>query len=222
VAGRENVQILASADELLGLINTLLSTVPEDYVARLQAKASDYFYKSAETPTGLFLDVNVRSTIENQCRNELNEKPPEADRRSSGTWFLALPRFVKKDRQRVHWASRISIEAKAYKQHPQPQYENVTYATQGTVANMGLGTLGSLYGKTNPSEVTFNIAGQPRSATIHSQTVLGDWWYGNETLIASGKTVVDVNWSVSVSVHRAFSRPRIESIEFVETTWERA
>jgi hypothetical protein len=53
-------------------------------------------------------------------------------------------------------------------------------------------------------------------------TYLGGTFIGaTETLVAKGKIVVDVNWSVSVNVKSTFTKPQIESIDFVETTWEK-
>jgi hypothetical protein len=39
-------------------------------------------------------------------------------------------------------------------------------------------------------------------------------------VVASGKSVFEVTWSVSVSTTQKFSNPKIESVQHIETVWE--
>jgi hypothetical protein len=224
VAGRSNVRIFSSVDELKGLINTLISTVPEDYVARMQEKAQEYFLKSQHPDKGFIYDMEVQDAVRAKCNDQLSAKPAGTMRRSNGTWQVTPPRFVRKEGQRMFWASRFSIEAKAYKQIPgQPAaLENLTginlAASYNTLWPTGAILGGSIPGAAGnvPAFPTGLYAGGvPQLEGVKLSSLLG-----NETLAATGKTVVDVNWSASVNVKGAFSKPKIESIEFVETTWE--
>jgi len=238
VSDRDNVQVLPSADELRGLINTLMSTVPEEYVVQLQKKASKYFLDSDQEQRGLYYELNLTSKIQDECAKELAAKPPGADRRQSGQWFLTPPRFVKKERQRVYWASRVSIEAKAYKRTlPQPAANVITSESTGFSLNpdnpwITAHDAMSPTWQASPMVVAPSSISPPRprsSRAIPSWvtpaqvnfSTFGDLiGAGTERLIAAGKTVIDVNWSFSVSVRGTFAKPRLESIDFVETVWE--
>jgi hypothetical protein len=228
IAGRNNVQVFASSDELKGLINTLMSTVPEDYVARLQVKAKEYFVKDTDNQKGLFYEMKVRDAVLSKCESQLEARPEGTDSRSNGTWYVPSPRFLKKEGQRVFWATRFSIETKAYKEisrQPPLAYEHMI---PGSIFS-GPGKAYSLPTPSVPVEnPPVNLVGVSvpsrwyGGAPIMPQVTVGNLSLlaGDQRLAATGKTVIDVNWSVSVNIKGAFSKPKIDSIEFVETTWE--
>jgi PIN domain len=221
ISERKNAQVLRSADELRGLINTLISTIPEDYVLQLQRKAQDYFWRDGGADLGLVYDLKVLDAIQSHCKDQLEAKPEGITRRSNGPWHLTPPRFVKKEGQRVFWVSRFSPEAKAYKNNTQQtsEYKSILFAdalttdrtswspllatinTGGTVTTSG--SVPGFYGGGHPMDMI----------SLGSLAV-------NEKLAATGYTVIDVNWSITINVKGVFSKPRIDSIEFVETTWE--
>lgn len=235
VSGRNNVQVLGSVDELKGLLNTLISTVSEDYVEQLRQKAKDYYFKADKPNQGIVHDLNIQSKVETECKEQLDARPEGTYRRSNGNWVLLPPRFVKKEGQRVFWTSRFSIEAKAYKLTTQsvPTFNAVPLSTLvGAEKNLltaktpwygevstGLNfvgnppvVLGSPLSSLDPA-YGGSFVGAPSSMNFVS---LG----GNERLAATGKTIVDVNWSVLVNIKGVFSKPKLEAVEFIETTWE--
>lgn len=219
VAGRSNIRVFSSVDELKGLINTLISTVPEDYVARMQAKAQEYFLKNQNPDKGFIFDMGVQDAVRTKCNDQLNAMPEGTTRRSNGTWQLSLPRFVKKEGQRMFWASRFSIEAKAYKESPLSS-ETLSGLNLAAAYNtlQGATILGTstpvVAAKSFPTGFYGGPMGLPYTAPVQLSSLGGD------TLVASGKTVVDANWSASVSVKGIFTKPKLESIDFIETTWE--
>jgi hypothetical protein len=228
VAERNNIQIFGSVDELKGLINTLISTVPEDYVAQMQEKAQEYFVKSLDPDKGFIFDLKIQEAVRNKCSDQLAALPDGATRRSNGTWQLSHPRFVKKDGQRMFWVSRFSIQAKAYKEIP-------NQITSETLSGLNIATPYNIASSYNvlPATTIFGLSNPVVSAnppTIPKGFYGGGFGeaytgsvklIGNDTLVASGKTLVDASWSASVSVKGIFSKPKLESIDFIETVWEK-
>ena len=43
---------------------------------------------------------------------------------------------------------------------------------------------------------------------------------GERVLVTKGQSVFDVLWSVSIATDDKFRAPRLDGVEFVETTWE--
>jgi PIN domain len=224
LGNRNNVQVLGSVDELKGLINTLISTVPEDYVTRLQTKAKEYFAKDAKKEIGLVFDMKVQDAVRTQCKEQLEAKPEGTDRRSVGNWELTAPRFVKKEGQRVFWASRFTILSKAFKDLPPkaPSYD-VLSTNLFSPEEAPWPAVTHIHGTLNPANVITSTSVPQRTGVLlpkQSQSVLVGARLFDERFVATGKTVVDVNWSVLVNIKGVFSKPKIESIQFIETTWE--
>lgn len=240
ISHRSNVQVLSTADELKNLINTLISTVPEEYVARLQKRAKDYFIKDGETQTGLFYDLKVRATIEKNMATELDSRPERTDRRENGQWQLTSLTFRRKEGQRVFWTAKISIPAKAYiKNQLQPSYSDalssyaktmqwdpekypyapvVTPFDVGKFESPGMVNVNAITSPIAPLKYTSTYTGKLEPEPYLKLNLLA----GDERLVYKGKTVVDVNWSVSVSVKGALSKPKLDSVDFIETVWEPA
>ena len=191
---RTNIRILTSLEELKSLINTLVAEIDEEFVKKIQLKAGDLFFieKNKET---LYFTWDVRNSISKNFSEKLKEVPPNADEREDGTWFISKPRFIKKDRQRVTWASRISIETKAIK----------------TAVLSALSLLNNIFDK-KASSTPDTIESLLAHASAKEPT--------SDKVIAKGKTIFDIIWSVSVSTTEKFSKPKMESIEFIENIWE--
>jgi len=230
-----NVRILASHEELKGLINTLATEVGEEFVAKIQDQAMKYFFMRGDETT-LYYRENIAERIREKFSSKLVSLPKGADRRENGTWYISSsPRFVRKDGQRVYWISRISVEGKAYKYVTAPVIaaSRISLNTEGLVLSNDQYTGGGVViGQTTiqASQPTIQLS----SPSIRSsQRDLFNQQYAlspglvtlpttpeRESLIASGKTVFEVAWSVSVSTNQKFSAPKIEDIKFVETLWE--
>jgi hypothetical protein len=114
MAGRLNVRVMRSLEEVKGLISTLIAEVDEKLVAKLQAKATTYFFEK-RNEASLYYKVGLQGRIREKISAELAALPPGANRREEGTWIISPPRFTKKEGQRTYWATRITIEAKATK-----------------------------------------------------------------------------------------------------------
>ncbi len=150
-----NIRILKGLDELESLINTLVSTVSEDFVGELSKKASKVFFEKENEKT-LYYKEQIGEKIREQYSEELKKTPIPDGLRSNGTWWISEPIFIRKDRQTVYWVTPIEPEFEIF--HYESETPNMNslagfaanfLATQAQAktaaetAKSGLGLLGS-------------------------------------------------------------------------------
>lgn len=221
-SGANNVRILNSIEELKGLINTLVEQVREEFVKTYRTKAQEYFFE-ADREEGLFYKEKIRSRIEEKFKEHLESIPKGSDERKNGTWHIGTPSFVRKERQRMFWATRVRVDAEAYKRTIQPSY----YSGQVT-----LDSGGQIILKGRP----FSTSSMPSSPQVESYTfpdrlpslessmsvgsLFPDIYTHSKELSGRGESVFQVVWSVVVTTRGKLSSPRVESLEYVGTTWE--
>jgi len=225
-----NVRILSTNEELKGLINTLVSEISEEFVAKIQEQAKQYFFSPGEKTT-LYYREDVATKIREKYNNELLALPKGADRRENGTWYILPPRFVKKEGQRVYWTSRISLEAKAYANTRASTFRSPGFyvnaegelelsTDQNNIIGSGfivgpsqiqLGGLTYQAGQQVTNESPYLLS--PSPITFPALPESG-------TLVMSGKIIFEITWSVLVKTNQKFNAPKIEDIRFVETSWE--
>ena len=191
-----NVTVYETLEELKSLINTLGAAIDEEFVSQILEKSRVYFFVKGDEAT-LFFKENLGPRIAQQYKDELELLPPGATYRRNSTSLIGAPRFLKKQRQRVSWVTRISVESEGY----------TTKVTSSSVSGPapGAGTASSLLDTLNAENLGSNVD------YLFPQTA--------EELVANGKTVFEVTWSVSVTTKGALSRPNIESIEYIDTSW---
>lgn len=191
---RTNVRILSTLEDLKSLINTLVAEIDEEFVKKIQEVAISFFFEK-DNKESLYFNQNVSNIINEQYSAELNKLPAEADGRQNSPWYISNPCFVKKVRQRVTWTSRISVETSATKKESAQSSANLFdyFLAQQT---------------STPKTIPQMLLGSSEKNPVHDK------------IIARGKTIFDVVWSVSVSIAQKFSKPKIDSIKFVETVWE--
>lgn len=239
VGGLRNVYILESTEELKGLINTLVTEVNEEFVNSIKEKVKKYFFDEVNKE-GIYYKEKISNKIRTKHKDVLGEIPKGADERSNGDWMIGNPRFVKKEGQRVFWATRIKVEATAYKRI----YKQVYYGT-GAMPNVttypnisnisGAATIHNptgivLSGSSGVSGVIDVGSSEIAGGTIQNwgtqnyvystASNIGNVIYENETF-AKGETVIEVLWSVQVTTKKNLRIPKIESIEYVATNWEK-
>lgn len=233
--GASNVRVLESLEGLKGLINTLVEKVTEDFVATYQPKAKNLFFEEDEKDS-LFYRLNIQRDISGGFSEVLQSIPPGADERRNGTWLISAPRFIKKKGQRVFWATRIAVAAKAYKSVAPPiSLGTYTSSWQFPVSGTDLGTTPSFpdYLSPTPGTAIPNTSGwytgiidpsQYDAAGLHGwmKPHLGDTstFAYTKQLVRSGQSVFEVIWSVVVTSAGKLINPKIESIEYVETNWQ--
>lgn len=217
-AQRSNVRVMASLEEVKGLISTLIAAVDEKFIAKIQPKANTYFFEKSNQDSLVYKE-NLLGKIKDKFSAELSALPPRATTREVGKWFVSPPRFVNKQGQRIYWATRISIESKA------TRFES----TQPIYTGLGL-ALPYLPSSTTEEQEALNLLGlgelseKPVSTVITPATGLATLSSDPPSLVkaivVNGKTEIEVEWNVSVSVAQRFSKPKIESINFIETVWD--
>ena len=190
-----NVRILSNISELESLINTLTSTITEEFASELIDKAIKYFFEKDEQST-LYFKEKIREKILDLHGKELTATPAPEISRENGTWWISKPIFVKKEKQRVYWSTPITIDAKLFK------FETTKVPMQ-----------------------TSSLLDPQKIALSETQKVLGKLWQSlhppevNKIEIGSGKTSFEVHWSVSVNQSKKLTAPNIEKIQFISTKW---
>lgn len=215
-ASYANVRILKTLEQLKSLINTLTGEIEEEYVTKIQERARDYFFQRGNKET-LYYEEDVRLRIRERFGDGLSAVPEGADRRQNGSWVVGPPRFAKKEGERVHWITRITVKASAYK-----------YRVQEPVIGLGGGTLiypmdFSALGSGSQGQPTlegpkegFSFVPSVSSSQYATLSPLPE----PEVLFANGETIVEVTWSVAVDANHQFSIARIEGFLFIGTSWQ--
>jgi hypothetical protein len=184
-----NVRILNTLEELRGLISTLVSAVDEKFVEEMHSKAQPYFFVK-EDKTTLFYKDELRSKIKEKFSSELAAKPDGVTEIESDTWYIGNPRFVKKNGQRVFWASRIEATFTGYKtEYKLPQ---------------------------SPGLLGLSSAPSPAAVAINSLASLITP-KAEKVLVLKYGVIFEIDWSVTINAHKKFSSPKIEGIRYVET-----
>ena len=232
----KNVRIAASLEELEGLINTLVADVTEAYVQGIQEKALAYFFEEGNEQT-LYYKEGIRDRIEEKFSEQLADRPRGATRRDNGMWRISTPRFVRKEGQRVYWTSQVTVEGKAYKQVQSAVataasvdiegYLYQPYLDPNVISLPGLAQSDMYAPGAYAPGVSPYRAGSPVAMPAYLGQLLGSRSLEfsetgvSRALVAKGRTVFEVIWSVSISTKRKnFSGPKIEDIRFVEISWE--
>ena len=233
ISTHSNAEVLSGLEELRNLISTLISTVDESFVKDWREKAGKIFFEPAQTDT-LYYRKNIHETIQGKYPDKLKELPDDATVRETDGIRIAPPQFLKKEQQRVHWSSRITFTANAYK-----------YAASASTASKLNDYLHALRAKPGPEAVDALGAGAystgtpfsnflglgaapptglaagsvPSFITATSPSLLDFTAEGTKTLVKKGRTVFEVAWSTTVSSNKKLVRPKIDGISFVETIW---
>lgn len=183
-----NVRILNTLEELRGLINTLVSAVDEKFVEEMQSKAQPYFFAKEDKST-LYYKEELRSQIKEKFSTELAAKPDGITEIEADTWYIGNPRFVKKEGQRVFWASRIEATFSGYKtEYKPPQTGLLGMSQASSPAAVAINSLASLM--------------TPKAEKV---------------LVSKYGVIFEIDWSATFGAHKKFSAPKIEDIRYIET-----
>ena len=176
----------------------------------------------------------------NSYGDKLEELPVGANQRNNLTWRIGLPSFIKKEKQRVFWATRIKVECITYEYRYEPSVNLGTYGSYGTQDIGPTGPILSDYtiesmgptgpaGPTGPSVDDWMLGQSGVSGTISGPggvvpsgpvSTPGSWLPMKRLKIqTSGETVFEVLWSVVITTKGKFTSPKIEEIDYVETIW---
>ncbi|MEP7292424.1 MAG: PIN domain-containing protein, partial [Chloroflexota bacterium] len=133
IGSRSNIRLLETLDDLQSLINILISETTEEFVRGITQKAKELFFSEGSSES-LYYKENIRDAINRKFKDVLQSLPNGADKRKNGDWFISSPTFIKKEGQRVHWNTKITVEANAYK----------TYISRGSSPGLDLQSTNAL------------------------------------------------------------------------------
>lgn len=232
-----NAQVLPDLSALRNLINTLVSTVDEAFVAGLREKAGKIFFDGMENKESLYLKEDITGQIREKFKQEFSALPTGAESRSTNSIRIAAPpEFLKKEGQRVFWSTKITykVAASRIEYNPvEPQQSIFAANTAGLGgAAITLPSGVSVVGSMSPFVLgTSNVAPQfntnPYASGVYSPNIYGT--SGNpaelpripkSVVVRTGKTVFEVVWSAHVNQAKKLSKLKIEQINFIETSWD--
>ncbi len=218
IEGMENVLVVESLEELRGFVNTLVGNVSEEFVAEMRARAGECFY-GGDNRDAVYSRSDVRGKIEAKFREKLGEVPNRGSRRENGKWAIGDPSFERKKGERIYWATRIRVQAKAW---VEPEFI-CTYG--GT--EVATGPLLEMSGQPGLSGI--DVLGE--SEAPRGGRTIEEWMGGGGPVspvlpeylslarMVEGETVFEVRWSVSVTRQGTLIRPRVGRISYVGTAW---
>lgn len=215
----DNVILLDNANELVGQINILTSTINEQTLQNYQIIASKQFFEQNNVDS-LFYKNNIQDKILKKYKNVLEYVPNISLLRENDTWILYPPQFLKKQEKRFYWSSRISVPFIIYRWERE-------YITTDTLPSQGLSGINSLQslqreisqqstgnlsqgissqgllGVNSAQSLKRGISQQSTgylSQGISSQGLLATRGLGGfaKKIISSGETAFDIQWSVEI------------------------
>jgi hypothetical protein len=207
----KNVRILAGLNELESLINTLVSTISEEFAAKLAEKAARLFFEKGNDRT-FYYKESVGEKIKKQFSRELSNTVIPGHFRKPGTWWISNPIFMKKDRQCIYWTTGIEAEFEIchYESCDPPQYTLSGFPGPSGLAEIGKGLdlgLGIDSGVSlTPSFSSGPVLGQGLPSQFAPQ---------KEVVDLKGKDKFEVHWSATLSQAQNLVTPKLESIEYV-------
>lgn len=206
----KNVRILSNLDELESLINTLVSTIPEEYAAELAKKASALFYEKSNDKT-LFNKEQIREKIREQYSKELGDTIIPGGSRSSGNWFISTPIFRRKERQCIHWVTIVSQEFEIC------HYEADEASLR--LANTWFETLNKtpvdIVSSADISKSSKLLYFASLASRTPEQSPLSQPVSQKKILDLKGKEKFEVHWSTNLSQAQKLTSPKLEKIQYL-------
>jgi hypothetical protein len=223
IADSRNANVLASIEELKGLINTVVSNVGEDFIALLKGKAAKLFFVSDDNKETIVYKEKVIEKLKEKFKIELEVKPEGTAFRSNGTWFIDAPNFSRKEGRRIFWKSRIELEVEAGIIRNEGEQPGTVFV-QGGPPLSGKQSVASPL----PNPAYFTNIGRPASLTQGWDWGEGIGYGGIQVQYPSGKRVTthkgrdtfEVLWSTEVSISKELKKSIVDDITHVELRWQ--
>ncbi|MEJ1416995.1 MAG: PIN domain-containing protein [Candidatus Sedimenticola sp. (ex Thyasira tokunagai)] len=199
----KNIRMLSSLDELESLINTLVSTIPEEFAVELAEKARKLFFEE-ENNKNFYNKENIGKKILEEHAKELSDTIIPGFLRSGGRWWIFSPIFIKKERQRIYWTTIIEVEFEIYHFDVDDTHQNrlasLAESLMPTPPNKGLsvGLLTSNVPPPPPPQGLLGIASPPK-----------------KVVDIKGKEKFEVYWSTNLSQAQNLTMPKLEKIQYL-------
>lgn len=207
----ENVHVLSSIEELKGFINTLVSNVDEAFIQEMKTAAEKFFFEQENRESYLYKQ-EIKETILRDFHSIIYAVPVGANEVERGKALVSRPRFKKKVDERMYWVTRIAFRMKAY--------GDEMSSVVGTSWPVGGQSIG------HSEFVGYSLLTDEPSATdVESGEVFTPIKVRpvyNLTRFASmtGYVTFEVTWSVIITPQHQLTEPTVESINYIETSWE--
>jgi PIN domain len=216
VEGRKNVRVLADIEELKGLINTIVSEVPEEFVKELAAEARPLFFQKGPPQSGLLIDQNLRAQIRRDYKAHFDVVPAGAQEVEEGTAWIGAPSFVRKSGRQLFWTSQIRIELKAMKKvvtlTPSAASAGNEDKTPGLFGNLA-GTSSNALAGSPASDFSKRLGDILARGTLPSVPT-------TETVeVATSEIIFHVVWSTILGAKSKQTKAKVEEIKLVTEPW---
>lgn len=188
-ATSKNVRILTSLDELESLINTLVSSIPEELAADLAEKASKLFFEKENEKT-FYYKQSIRDVIKEKYGDELDKSSIAGLAKGGKTWWISSPVFIKKEKSKIYWTSAVEPEFELFHMENDP------------MASSQIGGLGEA------------LSGQPRNA-LAGRGLMGSLLSSKKVVDHEGRDIFEVLWSASLSQAGNLTKPKLEKITYL-------
>lgn len=219
IGSAANVHILDSVDALKGLINTIGSAVDEQFIAAIKDLAADVFFKPKDEST-LYYKASVSSKLEQALTSASFKLPAGADKYKVDKWGIGAPRFVKKQGQRINWATRFEATLNALKSPAQPEWMAV-----GSSLSRPDPTDQNILSTQIPAVVGTTQVANAFAARLHPSfygegvVIPNLFGKGDDQIVGYGTASLNASWSLAVTTSGTLTKPKLESIEFIEVVW---
>ncbi|WP_444901723.1 PIN domain-containing protein [Microbulbifer sp. SSSA007] len=191
----KNVRVLANLDELESLINTLVSSIPEELATELTQKANKLFFDVGEN--SFYYKGSIKEKITKDFHETLTASPIEKLHKETKKWVIFEPVFIKKEKSKIHWVSPIKVEFNLYHYiHTDSSrlWKNITSITNPN----------EVYLKATESLISKLIVGTKSSG--EAETKMIDY---------TGHDLFEIHWSTTLSPAKNLLKPKLEKIDYL-------
>jgi hypothetical protein len=213
-----NASVLQNIEELKGLINTLVSNVGEDFIARLKPKAAELFFVSSDDKDVLYYKENIGERLREKFGPDLDARPDGTTFRQNGKWLIAPPNFSHKVGRKIFWTSRIEIQVEA---GVTARDENVSAGIPAQILSTSANTYANLaFFNSAGSYSNPNLYGEGVNTSIVNKPL--DWSYvltdpaPKKIITHKGTDVFEVLWSAELTMSKDLKKASVEDIRHVE------
>jgi hypothetical protein len=213
---RANVVIVENLDALRTMLNAVASQLTQEVINSVIPRAQKIFFEPNNFDT-LYYKAKVWEKITTEF-SDIYKKPPEVGFIVSVERILVGPvTFLNKDRQRLSFSSKITVELEAKKFQPR-NLSALPTAGLGLMSPSGP-SVSSVAGST--TNTLANFPGLLNSPTAQNKpSALGDLSQFVEELKRRGSTVFEANWEVTFNRKGTLVNPHLMKIEHRSSSWE--
>ncbi|HAU3628224.1 PIN domain-containing protein [Legionella waltersii] len=117
IKNTSNVTVLINTQSLIGHVNALTTHISEKTLKNYIQLSNKYFFEKGN-PTSFYYVMNLRDQIIRKYENAKLRSVEQGLLRENRIWQIYPPQFIKKEKTRIYWSTRISIPFILYKWEP--------------------------------------------------------------------------------------------------------